>query len=128
GPGVGDANAPVSRDAGRGSTCERRSHRVASRRVARSGALRRPLSPVRRAGSRQGTRDRGDDRRASPRPLNTREENMNKNGDGMSRRRFFVTAGALGATGSVLAPAMARAQGAKVTKDTLRPVVDAVDL
>jgi hypothetical protein len=49
--------------------------------------------------------------------------------DVMSRRRFLVTAGALGATGAALGPALASAEGGKaVTKETLRPVVDAADL
>lgn len=48
---------------------------------------------------------------------------------GMSRRRFLVTGGALGATGAALGPALVSAQGAKATtKETLRPVVDAADL
>jgi len=53
---------------------------------------------------------------------------MNKHG-GMSRRRFLVTAGALGATGTALRSAPALAQPAKApTKETLRPVVDAAEL
>jgi hypothetical protein len=53
---------------------------------------------------------------------------MKKQSD-MSRRRFIVTAGTLGATGPALRSAPVRAQGAKApTKETLRPVVDAADL
>jgi hypothetical protein len=48
---------------------------------------------------------------------------------GISRRRFILAAGALGATGVALGPDTVVAQGTKApTKETLRPVVDAADL
>jgi len=54
---------------------------------------------------------------------------MAKKHGGISRRRFLKTAGALGASGAALGPAIALAQGPKApTKETLRPVVDAADL
>ena len=47
----------------------------------------------------------------------------------MSRRRFLVTAGAVGTASAALGPALAAAQASKATtKETLRPVVDAADL
>lgn len=45
----------------------------------------------------------------------------------MSRRRFLVTAGALGASGAAL-PSVVSAEAKPATKETLRPVVDAADL
>src|SRR5215831_12270355 len=57
------------------------------------------------------------------------EEPMAKKQSGISRRRFLKTAGALGASGAALGPAIALAQSPKApTKETLRPVVDAADL
>ncbi len=47
----------------------------------------------------------------------------------MSRRRFLVTAGAVGTASAALGPALVAAQAPKgATKETLRPVVDAADL
>src|SRR5262249_6852384 len=45
----------------------------------------------------------------------------------MSRRRFLVTAGALGASRAAL-PSVVSAGAEPATKETLRPVVDAADL
>ena len=54
---------------------------------------------------------------------------MKKKQVGLSRRRFLVTAGAVGATGVALGAGPALSQGVKApTKETLRPVVDAADL
>jgi hypothetical protein len=48
---------------------------------------------------------------------------------GLSRRRFLTAAGAAGlATGGLARPGPGAAQGAPLTKETLRPVVDAAEL
>ena len=53
----------------------------------------------------------------------------NRRGRDVSRRRFLATAGAAGIAGAALAvPETARAQAVKVTKETLKPVVDVAEL
>lgn len=48
---------------------------------------------------------------------------------GISRRRFLQAAGAAGTLGgAVLMPSLVRGQAPKLTKETLRPVVDAANL
>lgn len=48
---------------------------------------------------------------------------------GMSRRRFLQAAGAAGTLGgAVLMPSLVRGEAPKLTKETLRPVVDAANL
>ena len=60
--GLRESDATVPRDPGRGSPRERRADGLAGRRAARSSALHRALSPVRRARRRAGARSRRDDR------------------------------------------------------------------